>query len=69
MTVAAKPLTKTQAVVCCCNCCLQALKSQGIVSAFDAKTADFSKISEDPVFATSVLQSVGILRVWLEIAC
>lgn len=41
-------------------CMLQTLQSPsiGITAAFDPKVADFSKISETPLFVTQVLQSV-----------
>lgn len=38
---------------------LQPLQSMGIITAFDNKAAEFSRISEDPLYVTSVLQSVS----------
>lgn len=40
-------------------CCLQSLKSMGITAAFDDKQADFSRISQDPLMLTTVMQSVS----------
>lgn len=41
---------------------LQTLQSPsiGITAAFDPKVADFSKISDTPMFVTQVMQSVSI---------
>jgi hypothetical protein len=38
---------------------VQTLQSMGVTTAFSDKAADFSRISEDPLFVTSVLQSVS----------
>jgi len=38
---------------------MQGLQGMGIKDAFDPKVADFSKISDDRLFLTSVLQSVS----------
>jgi serine protease inhibitor len=38
---------------------LQTLTTMGIRSAFDAKTADFSRISDNQLMVTGVLQSVS----------
>lgn len=39
----------------------QTLQSMGITAAFSDKAADFSRVSEDPLFVTSVMQSVRTL--------
>jgi serine protease inhibitor len=38
---------------------LQALKALNITAAFSANAADFSRLSEQPLFITDVLQSVS----------
>jgi serine protease inhibitor len=45
----------------CLPVVLQTLQSPtiGITAAFDAKVADFSKISDTPLFVTKVMQSVS----------
>jgi hypothetical protein len=46
-----------------------ALRSLGVAAAFDPAAADFSRISQQPLYITQVVQSVRVSAWWGELQC